>query len=220
MRLLSSPRRLTVIFAVVLAPLLAGQIGGTLRGRVFDVSGAVAPKATIMVLNSRTGSTLTTSTRDDGSYSLNVINTGRYEVTCELPGFWPESRILWLASSGEVETDFVLRPAATHGRGDVIIVGLKPGEPPGEIRGLVLREGLGWPIGKANVTARHLRTGGTRSVKTAPDGTFLINHLVEGKYELKAEAENRLPEYRSATVEYAVQPDVTFRLETGDASPR
>ena len=57
-------------------------------------------------------------------------------------------------------------------------------------------------------------------MKTASDSTFLINHLVEGKVELKAEAEHHLPEYRSATVEYAVQPDVTFHLETGDASPR
>jgi hypothetical protein len=86
------------------------------------------------------------------------------------------------------------------------------------MKGLVL-EDQGGPISNANVIARNLRTGEARSVKTASDGTFLLSHLVEGRYEVKAEAANRLPEYRSATVEYAVEPDVTFHLETL-AAPR
>jgi len=128
-------------------------------------------------------------------------------------GFWPESRILWLPSDTEVATDFVVRAAPTHGRGDMLIIGLNPGEPPGKMTGLVLEGDLGWPISNVNVAARNLKTGDMRSVKTTSDGTFLFNHLVEGKYEVKAEAESRMPEYRSATVEYAVQPNVIFHLE-------
>src|SRR5438477_12875558 len=115
MRLLSIPGQLTFVSAVVLCtPLLAAQIGGTLRGRIFDAAGAIAPKARITVLNSRTGSTLTVIDSDDGNYWLRVSDAGRYEVTCELPGFWPESRVLWLPSNVEIANDFVLRGALTH----------------------------------------------------------------------------------------------------------
>ena len=61
-----------------------------LQGRVLDPSGAAVPGASVVVRNSATGFTSTTSSDDQGRYHVPGIPAGAYQVTAEAPGFRSE----------------------------------------------------------------------------------------------------------------------------------
>lgn len=77
-------------------PCYAQQTLGAINGTVTDSSGAVVAKATVKVHNAATNLEQTTTTRDDGSYSIVDLPIGTYEVTFTRGGFKTEvhSRIL------------------------------------------------------------------------------------------------------------------------------
>jgi TonB family protein len=58
-----------------------------ISGRVFDPSGAVIPKAMVRVTNSETGAKSETTTGDDGSFRVQSLVAGTYEVRVGVPGF-------------------------------------------------------------------------------------------------------------------------------------
>jgi Carboxypeptidase regulatory-like domain/TonB dependent receptor/TonB-dependent Receptor Plug Domain len=66
---------------------LSAQATGSIAGSVTDESGAVLPGVTIEVTHTGTNQTRTVVTRDDGFYSVPLLQPGGYSVKGTLPGF-------------------------------------------------------------------------------------------------------------------------------------
>jgi len=209
-------------FALILlcgGRLPAQSLVSTLKGHVYDASGAVFPGATIAVMNSRTGELRTTKAGDKGEYSLEGLKPGKCELRVEGPGFWPDVRVTWIPPRTELSTDSVLYPAPTDGYGDVFVTDEKShriiGDGPeyrGAIRGRVLSE-FGGRIPKVRVVAENLDTHGSQSSETRKDGTFVIDGLPKGFYRVSAETDGCWPDFRSARIEYAIYPEIELQLE-------
>jgi hypothetical protein len=77
------------ILALVLlsAPALAQVDTGTILGTVKDQTGGVLPGATVTITHEGQGFTLSTVTREDGTYVFTPVRTGAYTVRVELTGF-------------------------------------------------------------------------------------------------------------------------------------
>jgi hypothetical protein len=70
------------------APQARGQVlYGSIVGTVQDVSGAVVQDATVTIVNTGTGQTHSTITSASGTYSLQNILEGRYDVSVSAKGF-------------------------------------------------------------------------------------------------------------------------------------
>src|SRR5687768_5883711 len=87
-------RLIRLAVAVITTVLIAsaavlGQSGanGTLTGVVQDPNGANISGVTVTAKNVATGATRTTTTSDDGRWSLPGLTVGAYEVTYEMTGF-------------------------------------------------------------------------------------------------------------------------------------
>ena len=77
-----------VVFVLLSTALLVGQtFRGTVLGTVTDPSGAFVAGATVKVKNAGTGLERTTTTTNDGSYSIPELPAGKYTVTISQPGF-------------------------------------------------------------------------------------------------------------------------------------
>jgi len=96
MRLERLPR-LTIILA--LAALLLGvqsasaqlRIVGSISGTVQDPTGAVVPKAHVVLKDTKTGITRETTSTDVGTFLFSDLAVGVYEVTVAAPGFKSET---------------------------------------------------------------------------------------------------------------------------------
>jgi iron complex outermembrane receptor protein len=84
----------TIALALTLgATGVAAQSGdGTISGVVRDSSGAAAPGATVTVRNQASGQEQTTTTSQEGTYSVANLPAGVYTVTADLKGFGAASR--------------------------------------------------------------------------------------------------------------------------------
>ena len=60
---------------------------GAIVGRVTDASGAIVPKATVVVTNKDTGVAITTSTNESGEYQVLALIPGTYSVRVSSQGF-------------------------------------------------------------------------------------------------------------------------------------
>ncbi|MBI3666513.1 MAG: carboxypeptidase regulatory-like domain-containing protein, partial [Acidobacteria bacterium] len=79
---------LTPLLEILLVvPLVATGPTGTITGTVTDPSGAVVPKALVIVRNEGTNATREAETNDDGDYTVALLPPGRYQVSVEKPGF-------------------------------------------------------------------------------------------------------------------------------------
>lgn len=80
---------LIAMFAASSASSLMGQSSatGALSGIVSDASGAVIPAATVTVTSNSTGQVRTATTGQDGSYKVNLLPPGSYQVKFEAGGF-------------------------------------------------------------------------------------------------------------------------------------
>ena len=65
----------------------AQQDTATITGEVKDASGALVPSAAITVTNIGTNITVTTTTNDEGTYTVTSLRPGDYTVTVEKTGF-------------------------------------------------------------------------------------------------------------------------------------
>src|SRR6202165_5088866 len=75
-------------FCLMVSPLLQAQVaGGTLSGTITDASGAVVPNAEVVIKNSATGITKTTTTNTEGIYTAPNLLPGSYEVAVSAAGF-------------------------------------------------------------------------------------------------------------------------------------
>src|ERR1700691_6537039 len=80
---------LAVCVILTIAPSLMAQTAGSgaLTGVVSDSTGAVVPGATVTVTSVDTGQVRTASTGQDGSYTVNLLPPGNYQVKFEASGF-------------------------------------------------------------------------------------------------------------------------------------
>ena len=76
-----------VVLVVLLSHLAMAQDTASLTGTVRDVTGAVLPKANVVVKNSATGSTRELVTNSDGEYLAAALAPGRYDIAVTAAGF-------------------------------------------------------------------------------------------------------------------------------------
>ena len=87
-------RRVSFLLAVLFAaatllttPAAAQLTSGDLTGTVLDATGAAIPNATVTALNAATGQKFSTTTTGTGSYRLNNLPVGNYDLTATAGGF-------------------------------------------------------------------------------------------------------------------------------------
>jgi hypothetical protein len=84
---------------------------GSLSGRVTDSNSAVIPNATVEATNQATGEKRSTTTNDDGAYSIPNLTVGLYTVTATGANFSPTTTKDFKISVAFTATqDFVLKP--------------------------------------------------------------------------------------------------------------
>jgi len=83
-----SARLLMFLVSILLSAPASAQVDtGTIRGTIRDESGAVLPGATVTITHEGQALTLSTVTREDGTYVFTPIRTGTYSVEAEFQGF-------------------------------------------------------------------------------------------------------------------------------------
>ena len=105
---MSHRRRVFVIFGVVCAlALAAGNVSaqilyGSITGIARDAQGAAIPGATVTIVNKETNLTRDTVTGADGSFTLNNVLPGPYDVKISLTGFREAVRTSVPVTIGEI----------------------------------------------------------------------------------------------------------------------
>ena len=93
------------------APAAAQVDTGTILGTIKDQSGGVLPGATVTVTHEGQGFSLSTVTREDGTFIITPIRTGAYTVRVEFPGFRKtERRGIGVSIQQNAVVDFALEP--------------------------------------------------------------------------------------------------------------
>jgi hypothetical protein len=79
---------LTFIVSVSLGALAQSQANsGNIEGHIADPNGAVVAGATVTATNEQTGLQKSTTTKDDGTFSIILLPPGVYTVVVSAPGF-------------------------------------------------------------------------------------------------------------------------------------
>src|SRR5678815_3614701 len=65
----------------------AQTAGGTIQGKVTDLSGGLLPGVSVSIRNTETGITRAVLTSEVGAYSAANLQPGTYQVTAEMPAF-------------------------------------------------------------------------------------------------------------------------------------
>lgn len=86
---------------------------GQITGTVLDASGAVVPKASVVVKNLDTGAIRNTVGSDQGSYTMTNILPGNYEVSISAPGFNTFRQSVVLTVGGKIAVDAKLTVGST-----------------------------------------------------------------------------------------------------------
>ena len=90
----------------------AQQTNGTILGRVLDGQGAAVPGASVTAKNPSTGFTRTVVSDAEGTYRLNALPVGNYEIAVELSGFSSIDRKGLVVNVGQTLTvDFEMKVA-------------------------------------------------------------------------------------------------------------
>jgi carboxypeptidase family protein len=94
----------------LVAPIFSQNFSAAVIGTVKDVSGALLPGAAVTVKHIDTGLTRTAQADSSGSYSVQSLPVGQYEITAEKMGFRKEVRNgINLAVAQEVVVDLTLQ---------------------------------------------------------------------------------------------------------------
>ena len=74
----------------------AQQLTGTISGTAYDQSGAVVPKANVVLKNEASGDVRTTVTGTDGHFVITAVQPGSYSIEVSAAGFssWQENNIV------------------------------------------------------------------------------------------------------------------------------
>ena len=93
--------------------LFASGPTGTITGTIKDPSGAVVPKARVVVTNEETNAARNAAANEDGDYTITLLPTGRYRVAVEYAGFHRSViRNVIVDVDQTVRVDFALRVGA------------------------------------------------------------------------------------------------------------
>ena len=117
---------LALTLSAVLSASASAQVDtGSITGTVKDQSGAIVPGATVTITHEGQGLTLTSVTREDGTYIFTPIRTGAYRIDVELQGFKKEARTgITVGIQEQVRTDFVLQAGGIAE--EVLVTGASP----------------------------------------------------------------------------------------------
>ena len=170
-------RRNRLVIAVALvalvcgAPVRAQGQAGKISGVVRDTTGAVIPGVTVTATNRASNDSETTTTGNDGSYSLSVA-PGAYEVTMLLLGFRRATQTVEVADGGSKQIDVSLVPLLSE---EVIVTALK-------------REStvLDVPFSVVAPTEEMLRARGVEDIEgvAANVGGFTVQNLGPGQSQV------------------------------------
>jgi len=120
-------RVLGVAWLLMLAgtPAAAQVDTGTILGTIKDQSGGVLPGATVTVTHEGQGFSLSTVTREDGTFIITPVRTGAYTVRVEFPGFRnTERRGIGVSIQQSAVVDFALDPGSLTE--DVVVTANSP----------------------------------------------------------------------------------------------
>src|ERR1700686_3105363 len=93
------------------APLRAQVDAGSILGTVTDASGGSVHGATVTLTNEGTNASLSTTTRDDGTYKFSPVRIGSYKLTATIQGFSTVTQKNVVVNVGQdVVVDFALNP--------------------------------------------------------------------------------------------------------------
>ena len=95
------------------AALQAQTASGSISGQVTDPGGAVLPGAVVQLTNPQTGSTLHTTTNDNGGYEFLAVAAGSYRLTVAHEGFTKVERTFDLAIQQAGKLDLQLSIGGT-----------------------------------------------------------------------------------------------------------
>ena len=117
---------LALTLTAVLSTSARAQVDtGTLSGTIKDESGGVLPGATVTITHEGQALTLTTVTRQDGTYIFTPIRTGDYSIEVDFPGFRKGIRRGLAVGIGEnVRIDFTLQAGVVSE--EVLVTGQSP----------------------------------------------------------------------------------------------
>jgi hypothetical protein len=102
-----------VLLLLASAPAAAQVDTGSILGTIKDQSGGVLPGATVTITHEGQGFSLTTVTRDDGTFVFTPVRTGSYTIRVEFPGFRKsEKRAVTVSIQQNVTVDFAMEPGA------------------------------------------------------------------------------------------------------------
>ena len=106
---------LVVLGLLLVAPLHAQTVTGTMRGTVTDRSGAALPGVTVTIRNVETGLERVITTDPAGSFNAPFLPIGTYNVQAELSGFGTMRHNSVRVDLNQTSVqDFVLDPAVTE----------------------------------------------------------------------------------------------------------
>ncbi len=114
MRLLKSAASVLVLLLASTTQLV-GQASstGTILGRVSDASGASLPSATVIVVNTATGTAHTLKSNESGEYTVPELQPGPYRVTIQASGFGSQISNLTVVVAQEARVDAQLKLGGT-----------------------------------------------------------------------------------------------------------
>jgi len=111
--------------AILSVPASAQVDTGTMTGTVKDESGGVLPGATVTITHQGQALTLTSVTREDGTYIFTPIRTGAYLVEVEFPGFKKGVRRgITVGIQEQARVDVVLQTGGVSE--EVLVTGVTP----------------------------------------------------------------------------------------------
>jgi len=170
-------QRKPIVIAVALVALLSSPpasaqgVEGKITGVARDTTGAGIPAVTVTATDQATGTARTTTTTDDGSYSVSLV-PGTYSVSALLPGFRKVTRTVAVAAGSTQQSDFSLEIALTEG---VTVTAMKREQAVLDV-----------PFSVAAPTEQVLRTRGVEGLEgvAANVGGFTVQNLGPGQSQV------------------------------------
>ncbi len=177
--------------------------GGTISGVVYDDQGN--PLADISVQGSqiegRPGGSGTT-TREDGTYTLEGLPFGEYKISAPGGGRWGADDSNWVMEFYNEETQYDQADLVTVAENNLNVSGvnftLTQG---GSITGRVY-DNQGNPLANADVWADNWDGGWAGGTRTDVNGNYTIQGLADGQYRVMARAPGRVQNFYLNTLQY------------------